>query len=255
MQTELHVSTGLIFSFLLVLARVAGTIIYVPLPGFQSTPEPVRALLVLSLTMALYPFWPVIPSDPGFLLFTGWLLTEAAFGLCIGLLVGFLADAALLFGQICGMQAGYSYASTVDPASQADSPVLSALAQSAAGLLFVTLGLHRHIIRLFAESLKTQPPGQLILNPRWSEVLIHAAGSMFSVGLRLALPVVGLLTLVDLTLALLGRINSQLQLLSLAMPLKMLAALAMISVLLMLFPTVYSQYAEQLFRIATRLSR
>jgi flagellar biosynthetic protein FliR len=255
MQTELHVSTGLIFSFLLVLARVAGTIIYVPLPGFQSTPEPVRALLVLSLTMALYPFWPVIPADPGFLLFTGWLLTEAAFGLCIGLLVGFLADAALLFGQICGMQAGYSYASTVDPASQADSPVLSALAQSAAGLLFVTLGLHRHIIRLFAESLKTQPPGQLILNPRWSEVLIHAAGSMFSVGLRLALPVVGLLTLVDLTLALLGRINSQLQLLSLAMPLKMLAALAMISVLLMLFPTVYSQYAEQLFRIATRLSR
>jgi flagellar biosynthetic protein FliR len=255
MQTELHVSTGLIFSFLLVLARVAGTIIYVPLPGFQSTPEPVRALLVLSLTMALYPFWPVIPPDPGFALFTGWLLTEAAFGLCIGLLVGFLADAALFFGQICGTQAGFSYASTVDPASQADSPVLSAIAQSAAGLLFVTLGLHRYVIRLFAESLKTQPPGQLILNPRWSEVLIHAAGSMFSVGLRLALPVVGLLTLVDLTLALLGRINSQLQLLSLAMPLKMLAALAMISVLLMLFPAVYSQYAEQLFRIATRLSR
>lgn len=254
MRTELHVSTGLIFSFLLVLARVAGSMIYVPLPGFRNTPEPVRVLLILAVTMTLYPFWPHIPADTGFVLLTGWFLTEAAFGLCIGLLVGFLADAALLFGQICGLQAGYSFASTIDPESQADSPVLSALAQSAAGLLFVTLGLHRYVIRLFAESLQTNPPGQLILHPRWSTVLIHAAGSMFSVGLRLALPVVGLLTVVDLTLALLGRINSHLQLLQLATPMKMLAALAMISVLLMLFPTVYGQYAEQLFRTAVSLA-
>lgn len=255
MQTELHVPTGLIFSFLLVLARVAGSMVYVPLPGFRNTPEPVRALLILSLTMALYPFWPAIPADPDFMQLTGWLLVESAFGLCIGLLVGFLSDAALLFGQICGLQAGYSFASTIDPESQADSPVLSAIAQSAAGLLFVTLGLHRYVIRLFAESLQTQPPAQLLLNPRWSEVMIHAAGTLFSVGLRLALPVIGLMTLVDLTLALLGRINAHLQLLHLAMPLKMLAALAAISALLMLFPAVYSQYADQLFRIAVKLTR
>jgi flagellar biosynthesis protein FliR len=255
MRTELHVSSGLIFSFLLVLARVAGSMIYVPLPGFRNTPEPVRAFLILALTMTLYPFWPTIPADPSFAQYTGWLLVEAAFGLCVGLLVGFLSDAALLFGQICGTQAGFSFASTIDPETQADSPVLSTIAQTVAGLLFVTLGLHRYVIRLFAESLQFQPPAMLTLHLNWSTLMIHTAGSLFSVGLRLALPVVAMMTLVDLTLALLGRINAHLQLLSLAMPLKMLAAIATISVLLMLFPAVYTHYAEQLFQVAAKLVR
>jgi flagellar biosynthesis protein FliR len=75
------------------------------------------------------------------------------------------------------------------------------------------------------------------------------------VGLRLALPVIGLMLMVELTLALLGRINSQLQLMTLSMPLKILAALATISVLLTLFPAVYSGYAESMFRAAARLGR
>jgi flagellar biosynthesis protein FliR len=61
--------------------------------------------------------------------------------------------------------------------------------------------------------------------------------------------------MVDLTLALLGRINVHLQLLHMAMPLKILAALATVSVLLMLFPSVYKEYAEQMFRTAVSLAR
>ena len=54
--------------------------------------------------------------------YIGWIAVEAAFGLCIGLLVGFLADSMLLFGQIFGLQAGFSFASTIDPNTQADAP-------------------------------------------------------------------------------------------------------------------------------------
>jgi flagellar biosynthesis protein FliR len=85
--------------------------------------------------------------------------------------------------------------------------------------------------------------------------MIHAAGSVFAIGLRLALPIVALMAIVDITLALLGRINAHLQLLQLAMPLKILAALATISALLMLFPVVYSEYADRMFRIAYALAR
>jgi flagellar biosynthetic protein FliR len=178
---------------------------------------------------------------------------DAAFGLCIGLLIGFISEATLLFGQICGLQAGFSFASTVDPESQADSPVLSAIAQTASTLLFVTLGLHRYVIRIFARSLETLPPGKLLLDRHWGDIVIHAAGTLFSVGMRLALPIVGLMLMVELTLALLGRMNSQLQLNSMSMPLKILAALATISILLMLFPAVYSEYAGQMFQIAAAL--
>ena len=218
-------------------------------------PQPVRAILVLALTMSLYPVWPVVPGEPSLLTYAGWLAVEATFGLCIGLLVGFLSDAMLVFGQICGVQAGFSFASTIDPNTQADSPVLSAIAQSVAALLFVTLGLHRYIIRIFAESLQTHPPAQLVLNARWSDIIIHAAGSILVIGLRLALPIVALMMIVDITLALLSRINPHLQLIHLSMPLKILASLATIAVLLTLFPVVYSEYAERMFRIAYSLIR
>lgn len=49
---------------------------------------------------------------------------------------------------------------------------------------------------------------------------------MLETGLRLALPVLGLLLLTDLCLALASKIQAQLQLLSLAFPLKILVALA-----------------------------
>lgn len=255
MHSELSAPVGLIYSFLLVLARVAGSMIFVPLPGVSSMPQPVRAILILAITMSLYPVWPVIPADPSLLAYLGWIAVEAAFGLCIGLLVGFLSDAMLLFGQICGLQAGFSYASTIDPNTQADSPVISALAQSVAALLFVTLGLHRYIIRIFAESLRTHPPAQLALNVHWSEIIIHAAGSVLVIGLRLALPIVALMMIVDITLALLSRINPHLQLIHLSMPLKILASLGTIAGLLMLFPVIYSEYADRMFRIAYSLIR
>jgi flagellar biosynthetic protein FliR len=253
MHGDLTVSVALIYSFLLVIARIGGAMIFVPLPGMSSTPEPIRVVLILAVAIALYPVWPKVTSDITPLVYCGMLLVDAAFGLCIGLLIGFLSEVGLLFGQICGLQAGFSFASTIDPNSQADAPVLSAIAQTISALLFVTLGLHRYVIRIFAHSLETLPAGKLLLDRHWGQMVITAAGSLFVVGLRLALPIVGLMLMVELTLGLLNRMNGQLQLTSMSMPLKILAALATISILLMLFPAVYGEYAGQMLRLAASL--
>jgi flagellar biosynthetic protein FliR len=255
MQPELHAPVALIYGFLLVLSRVAGAFIFVPLPGVRSAPDAVRVVLILAITISLFPVWPTIPGDPGIVEFAGWIAVEAGFGLCIGLLVGLLSEAASMFGHLCGVHAGFSFVSTIDPNTQAESPVLSILAETVASLLFVTLGLHRYVIRIFANSLETLPPGKFLLNPRWSEVVIHAASSVFSIGLRLALPVIALLVMVDVTLALLGRIQSNLQIMHFAMPLKMLASIALISIVLTLFPGIYADYANHLLSLAAAISR
>ena len=209
------------------------------------------------LTIALYPVWPVVPNEsvdrPEF---AGWIAIEAAFGLCIGLLVGFLSDIMLLFGQMCGLQAGFSFASTIDPDTQADSPGLErhcAIGGRAALCHSRPASLHHP--HLCARASKPSRPRNLILNPRWGEVLIMPPAQCFPPAFVSLCPLSGLMAMVDIALALLGRINSQLQLSHLAMPLKMLAALATISLLLMLFPAVYSDYADRLFRIAAVVSR
>jgi flagellar biosynthesis protein FliR len=245
MRGDISAPVALVYGFLLVFARVGGSFIFIPLPGVKNAAAPVRVVLVLAITMALCPFWPTITSEPSPLIYLEWVLTEAAFGIGIGLLVGVMSESLILFGQISGLQAGYSFASTIDPNTQADSTVLITMAETLGSLMFMSLGLHRQVIRIFASSLSLHPPGKLIMSPRWSETVIHAVAILFSTGLRLALPVIALLMMVDVTLAMLGRINSHLQLHHLSLPLKMLAGLAILTILMTLMPPLYESIARQ----------
>jgi flagellar biosynthesis protein FliR len=242
-----------VFPFLLVLARVAGVFAFVPLPGFRTAPEPVRAAFVLAVTFALSPAWPraADPAHAGQLVL--WVVSEAAFGLAIGVVVAMLLEAFGLAAQIFGLQAGYAYASTVDPNTQADSGVLLVVAQLAAGLLFFALGLDREVVRLLALSLDRVPPGAYGLSRGAAEAVIRLGDTMFAVALRLAFPVVALLLMVDMALALTGKLNQHLQLLSLAFPVKMLCALAVLAAGVALFPRLMRHSAELSFRVLYQL--
>lgn len=235
-----------VFAFLVVLARVSGAFIFVPMPGFNSGPEPARVILSIALTVALYPFWPILHAVPATGLLVGWLLIEAAMGLTIGLVVGFLAEAFGLFGQMISLHSGHSFASTIDPTTQADSGLIVVMAQWVAGLLFFALGLHREVIRIFCRSLESHPPGSFTLSAGSADGVIRMGATVFSTGLRLAFPVIGLLVMADLALALLGRINAHLQLNSLAFPAKTLATLAILAVLMEVAARVYQDYAARL---------
>jgi flagellar biosynthesis protein FliR len=242
-----------VFPFLLVLARVAGVFALVPMPGFRSAPEPVRAAFALAVTLALAPAWPRVanPAHAGQLAL--WIVAEAAFGLAIGIVVAMLLEAFSLAAQIFGLQAGYAYASTVDPNTQADSGVLLVVAQLAAGMLFFALGLDREVVRLLALSLERLPPGAYGLSRGAAETVVRLGDAMFGVALRLAFPVVALLLMADMALALTGKLNQHLQLLSLAFPVKMLCALAVLAAGAALFPRLLGQSAEVSFRALRQL--
>jgi flagellar biosynthetic protein FliR len=242
-----------VFPFLLVLARVAGVFAFVPLPGFRSVPEPARAIFALAVTLTLAPQWPQVrvPDGPGQL--AVWVAGEAAFGLAIGIVIAMLLEAFALAAQIFGLQAGYAYASTVDPTTQADSGVLMVIAQLAAGLLFFAMGLDREVLRLIALSLERVPPGEFTVTRSAAESVVRLGNTMFGVALRLAFPVVALLLMADMALALAGKLNQHLQLLSLAFPVKMLAALLVLSVTVSLFPRLLRLNADPSFRVLHQL--
>jgi flagellar biosynthetic protein FliR len=246
MHADPSLPLATIYAFLVVLARVSGVFVFVPMPGFGGGPEPVRIIFSLALTVALYPLWPVIHQVPGPGLLAGWMVTEAALGLTIGLVVGFMSEAFGLFGQMIALHSGSSFASTIDPTTQADSGLIVVLAQSVAGLLFFALGLHREVIRIFCRSLELHPPGSFTLSAATVDGVIRIGSTVFSTGLRLAFPVIGLLMMADLALALVSRVNAHLQLNSLAFPAKQLATLAILAVLMEVAARVYQDYAHRL---------
>ncbi len=255
MPASLPIPPSLLFGFLLVLARVAGALVFVPIPGVQRGPEMARVVISVAVTLALFSLWPVAVDapDPGRL--AGWLLFEAALGVMVGLAVSFLTEALVMAAQVVGLPAGFAYASMVDPQTQADSGVLLVFAQLSAGLLFFAAGLDREVLRIFARSLESLPPGAAVLPASAGEALIRLGAGIFTVGFRLALPAVALLMLVDIALALVGRVHAQLQLLTISFPVKMLAAVAVLAWTLTLFPRLYVGYAGRAFGVLRELIR
>ena len=254
MPGNVTLSAGALYGFLLVLARVGGSLIFVPLPGVKSAPEPARIALALGFTLALYTQWPVVRTDTVTVAaLAGWALTESAVGLAIGVSVAIALEAFTLAAQVLGLQAGYAYASTIDPNTEADSGILLVFAQLMSGMLFFAMGLDREILRLFALSLEKVPAGTYVFGRAAAEPLIRLGATLFSVGVRLALPVVALLVMVDVALALLGRINAQLQLLSLAFPAKMLTALILLAWISSIFPRILREIAGHAWTAAYRM--
>lgn len=245
MPADLGIPT--LYGFLLVLARVSGVFAFVPLPGFSGGPPMARIVLSVLITLALFPRWPRIGAAradaPTMLL---WVLPEIAVGVTIGLGVAFILEAFLMGAQVLSLNAGFSFAQTIDPSTQAESGVLLVFAQLAGGLIFLSLGLDREVIRTLAYSLDAHPAGAWIARPA-AEPLLRLGGDMLALALRLAMPAIALLVLADIALGLLGRLNAQLQLLTLAFPLKMMGALVLLGWIAVLVPQLMAAYAGAVF--------
>jgi flagellar biosynthetic protein FliR len=254
MPTEVTLSMGTLYAFFMVMARVSGALVFVPLPGIKGGPQPARAALALGMTLALFGRWPVVnPAGVTAMRMAGWAAAEASIGIAIGVSAAIALEAFALAAQILGLQAGYAYASTIDPTTEADSGILLVMAQLFAGMLFFVLGLDREILRLFAQSLDKVPAGSYVFGPATALTVIRLGASLFAVGMRLALPVVALLVMVDVALALTGRLNQQLQLIHLAFPAKMLTALLVLSWIAALFPRVMWQFSGQAWAAARQM--
>lgn len=253
MTLGLPVST--IVAFLLVLSRAAGVIAFFPLPAFRAVPAQVRAALVVTLTFALFPVWPNLSNAvPSVTQLTVWIFSEAGLGLAIGLAISFLLEGFQLAMQIVGLQAGYGYAQTIDPTSQSDSSVLQIIFMLATGWLFFVFGFDRQLIRVLAASYVRFPAGSWAPNAASLDDIVRLGGSMLVTGIRLAFPITALLMLIDIALALLGRMQQQLQLLSVAFPAKMLAALVLLAALAPMIPRLFSTAAERTLSALWRLA-
>jgi flagellar biosynthesis protein FliR len=235
-----------IYAFLLVLARVAGFVAFIPIPGFRNAPDTMRVLLALALTFALFPVWPNLSNEnPQFSQLAVWGFCETGFGLAAGLAVALLAETFQIAAQVAAFQAGYGFASTVDPNSQADSGILQVIASLSTGLLFFTTGFDHQLIRVLGASFRRFPAGSWAPASANLDGILRLGAEMLSTGLRLAFPIVALLLLIDFALALLGRVQQQLQLLSLAFPAKMATALTLLVALAPAVPRLFGPAAER----------
>lgn len=244
-----------IAQFLCLLARVTAAMSFVHLPGFRQAPNTPRLMLSVAIALLVAPALAITPPvRPMLMSDIIWSLpAEAALGVASGVVVGWILEVFTLGMQLLSLQAGFSYASMIDPATQADSGVLQVAGQLAAGLLFVSLGWEREVLGAFAASLHESPIGSFQAGPELAALIVKWTASMITLAFRLALPITALLLLLDMTLALLGRTQPQMALITLALPVKMGATILLMAMQAASWPSLAARATAGLFEHLARV--
>jgi len=212
---------------LLILTRVSGMMLMTP--PFNSTAVPVQVRIGIAFSLALL-VWnrlganpPALSSDV--LALTALAASELVVGLCIGFVARLVLVAASFAAELIGVQAGFSLASVIDPMSASHVTVLTSLYDWTMLALFLALDVHHVVIEAVVQSFVVVPPGTPALSAVAMAGIVPLAGQVFTVGLALVAPILGVLLLTHLVLVLAARAVPQVNLMAVGFPITVLVGL------------------------------
>jgi len=219
-----------LFAFFMVFARV-GAVVMV-LPGFGDTyvSPRFRILIALSIAFVLTPVVggtiPPIPAAPIGLVVL--MVAEIFIGLFIGAASRIILSALQVAGTVIGYQISLANAFVFDPASAQQGALAGAiLTVMALTLIFVT-DLHHIMLMGVAGSYELFAPGAMPPVNEMAEFVARTVSRSFVLAMQISAPfiVAGLVLVVGV--GLLNRLMPQVQMFFVAMPLQILAGIAVL---------------------------
>jgi flagellar biosynthetic protein FliR len=244
--------TSFLSAMTLALVRVSGVVAFAPF--FSSTALPIRVKAIFVGTVAFL-LAPLVATLPGARVSIGFsaLLGELAVGLVYGLTLVLLNEMLLFAGQIAGLQFSFSLVNLLDPASSIQTPLLGELFQLIGTLVLITAGLDRILLASMVRSFRVAPLGAYALAPATALAIVRAAGGIFLAAVELAAPVLAATMLVEVAVALLGKLSPQLPVMNLTVPLKTLTGFLILTGSLALWPRFIEARFSGLLDLAERL--
>lgn len=236
----------------LVLVRISGMVAFAPFFSSTALPVRVKAVFCGAVAYLLAPLAAALPRAQTNLSFSG-LLGELAVGLVYGLTLTLLNEMLLFAGQIAGLQFSFSLVNLLDPASEIQTPLLGDLFQLGGTLVVLAAGLDRILLASLVRSFRAAPLGGFALSSASAAAIVRAAGGVFFAAVELAAPVLAATMLVEIAVALLGKLSPQLPVISLTVPLKTLTGFAVLTGALALWPRFIEGRFAALLDLANRL--
>jgi flagellar biosynthetic protein FliR len=236
----------------LALVRMSGMVAFAPF--FSSTALPVRAKAVFvgAVAWLVAPLVVALPNAQATLSFSA-IIGELAVGLVYGLSLVLLSEMLIFAGQIAGLQFSFSLVNLLDPESAIQTPLLGDLFQLMGTLVLITAGLDRILLASVFRSFRAVPLGTFTLAPVAALAIVRAAGGIFLAALELAAPVLACTMLVEIAVALVGKLSPQLPVMSLTVPMKTLTGFVILASSLALWPRFIEARFGSLLDMAERL--
>jgi flagellar biosynthesis protein FliR len=234
--------------YLLAFTRIMTILAQVPMLGGKLIPRQVKIGLGLLLTFIMVPIvmpkqFPLPPETPAMSVVP--LAVAMARELLIGMVAGYAASLTFgiltMTGEFMSTSGGFSAGRTFNPTFGASGASFDQLFLMTAMLLFLVINGH-HLVLIAVQQTFVAAP----LNGDFAQLALVAGGQplqgaerlmtltlqLIVSGTLLALPVMGVSLLADLTLGLLARVAPQVQVFFLGMPLKVGLSLTVLAIVI-----------------------
>ncbi len=220
--------------FLIVFIRMGAFIAFVPFfnnPNFVMT---IKVGFAFFISLLLFPsistaHWSIPTDVLGFI----YVITmEIMVGILMGLTFLILLFALQLAGRMLGFQMAFSMANVVDATFGANANVLSVFMVLMGTMIIVAMGGDHYLLYSINHSFDVLTPGALLVTRPLLNELSRLIVNAFVVGFKLASPAVILMLCIDVTLGLIGKTASKMQIFFVGLPLKISIGLFSFSLIL-----------------------
>jgi len=239
-----HFSEAEIICFALMLLRISACMVVLPIFGSNLIPPPVKILLSLVTCFVLFPVLKtsaVLPTtslevwkDSLILL----ALREVFVGVFMGFLARFLFIGVEVAGQILSFSLGYSTVQLLNPAFGDSGTMMDEFETLLATLLFLAINGHHIFFEAIYRSFQLAPVGVLSFNVKGLAALTFMSQEVFTVGVKLAGPMIAVILFLNIALGIVGRAVPQINVFVISFPVNILVGLFVFMVSIPLLLTV-----------------
>jgi len=235
-----------LISFLWPLVRILALVAGVPVLGHTAVPTRAKVGLAVLLTLIIAPTIATLPRiEPVSLEGLLVLSQQILIGLAMGFAMRIVFSAVELAGEIAALQMGLGFATFFSPHSDGSTLVVGKFLGLLAMLTFLSINGHLLVLSVLAESFNVFPISAEPFSVSGWRTLVDWGSNIFLAGLKLALPVVASLLIVNLALGILTRAAPQLNVFAVGFPITLMVGMVVLMLSLPYFIPVIEQLVSE----------
>lgn len=210
-----------VLTILLMFLRVFSFVVMVPMFGAFALPGFVRAYFALALALSIFFLNPVERVEVSSVAqLIGIALSEISLGFIAGFFLRLLFESFFVAGEIIAIQSGLGFAMIFLP-EQPQTSVLAGFSIFFASALFLALGGAHMVYIGLLKSFEGFPVGSFNLFSLDGELFLKLFYESFSLGFKLALPVLIATLITNVVLAVINRFIPQINVFMVGLPLQL----------------------------------
>lgn len=247
--------------FLLILVRIFGFFIILPILAGANIPATIRAGLACLFAYMVYFSGIYGEVDINYYNnLAGYfflIIKEFLVGFTMAYVVYLIFSVVYIVGHFIDDTIGFAMISVFDPVSQIQVPITGNLLYLFTMALLIVSGGLNSILAVLFQSFEILPIGQAVLleNETLTTYILSLTINAFYMGIQISMPIVGVLMIINISLGILVKASPQMNVFVVGMPFILIVGLIFFFMIFPIFTSVYDLLFEEAYRAIVNVIR